>query len=108
MLVVIEYADGPVATLHYSWEMPARGWGFGRSRIAGTEGVIAFTTSGRIVVARGRRSGLWIPGLTDTTGHEAMWVDFLTALRTGAEPRMSLDAAERDLRLVEAVYADLD
>jgi hypothetical protein len=37
-----------------------------------------------------------------------MWVDFLTALRTGAEPRMSLDAAERDLRLVEAVYADLD
>jgi hypothetical protein len=37
-----------------------------------------------------------------------MWADLLTALRTGAEPRMSLDDAERDLRMVEAVHAGLD
>jgi predicted dehydrogenase len=108
MLVVIEYAEGPVATLHYSWEIAKRGLGLGRSRIVGTEGVIAFDANGRVVVAHGRRHGIWIPGLTDVSGHRAMWADLLTALRTGAEPRMSLDDAERDLRMVEAVHAGLD
>jgi hypothetical protein len=36
-----------------------------------------------------------------------MWTDFLASLRTGGEPRMSLNEAERDLELVEAVYAGL-
>jgi hypothetical protein len=34
-----------------------------------------------------------------------MWRDFLDALRSGRAPRMTLDLAERDLRLVEAVHA---
>lgn len=108
MLVVVEYAGGPVATLHYSWEIPTFGRGLGLSRIAGTDGVITFETNGLVVVARGRRTGVWIPRLTDVAGYKAMWADFLAALRTGAEPRMSLGAAERDLNLVEAVYACLD
>ncbi|HEX9633563.1 MAG TPA: Gfo/Idh/MocA family oxidoreductase [Gemmatimonadales bacterium] len=107
MLVVIEYADGPVATLHYSWEIPMLGRGLGLSRIAGTHGVITFETNGVVVVVRGRRTGIWIPGLRDIAGYRAMWADFLTALRMDTEPRMSLDAAERDLKLAEAAYAGL-
>lgn len=108
MLVVFEYREGPVATLHYSWEVPTLFRGLGLSRIAGTEGVITFETNGLFVVARGRRRGLWAPQLKDVAGYRAMWTDFLAALRTGAEPRMSLGTAERDLHLVEAVYACLD
>jgi predicted dehydrogenase len=107
VLVVVEYAGGPVATLHYSWEIPAMNRGLGLSRIAGTHGVITFETNGHFVLVRGRRRGAWIPRLTDVAGHKAMWTDFLAVLRTGGEPRMSLDAAERDLELVEAVYASL-
>lgn len=108
MLVVVEYAGGPVATLHYSWEIPTFGRGLGLSRIAGTDGVITFETNGLVVLARGRRHGIWLPRLTDVAGYKAMWADFLAALRTGAEPRMSLAAAERDLNLMEAAYACLD
>lgn len=108
MLVVLEYVEGPVATLHYSWEVPTLLRGLGLSRIAGTQGVITFETNGVFVLMRGRRRGFWAPQLTDVAGYQAMWNDFLAALRTGAEPRMSLVAAERDLSLVEAVYACLD
>jgi len=108
MLVVLEYREGPVATLHYSWEVPTVFRGLGLSRVAGTEGVITFETNGLFVVTRGRRRGVWFPQLADIAGYRAMWKDFLAALRTGAEPRMSLGAAERDLSLVEAVYACLD
>ena len=33
-----------------------------------------------------------------------MFADFLTALATGAGPRMTLAAARRDLAVVEAAY----
>jgi predicted dehydrogenase len=108
MLVVVEYAEGPVATLHYSWEIPTLFRGLGLSRIAGTAGVITFETNGLFVAARGRRNGLWMPRLGDVGGYKSMWADFLRVLRTGAQPRVSLSAVERDLNLVEAVYACLD
>jgi predicted dehydrogenase len=108
MLVVVEYAEGPVATLHYSWEIPTLFRGLGLSRIAGTAGVITFETNGLVVIARGRRSGVWAPTITDVSGYHAMWRDFLVALRRDIPPRMTLDCAERDLQLMEAIYAHVD
>jgi hypothetical protein len=37
-----------------------------------------------------------------------MWRDFLGALREDRAPAMTLDLAERDLKLVEMIYASRD
>ena len=108
MLVVVEYAEGPVATLHYSWEIPTLLRGLGLSRIAGTAGVITFETNGLVVISRGRRFGIWAPTITDVAGYRAMWRDFLAALRQDIRPQMTLECAERDLQLMEAIYAHVD
>jgi predicted dehydrogenase len=36
-----------------------------------------------------------------------MFADFISCLRTGREPRMTLSLARRDLELVEAAYQSL-
>lgn len=108
MLVVVEYAGGPVATLHYSWEARAALRGLRRSRLQGTDGTVLFETNGLGVLVLGRRRRVFWPNLGDIAGYRAMWADFLRALTTGTEPQMTLDLAERDLRLVEAAYASRD
>lgn len=107
MLVVVGYGGGTVGTLHYSWEIPSPLRGLHLSRIAGTAGTITFETHGLGILVTGRRPrfrAAW----RDIAGYRAMWRDFLGALTTGGEPAMTLDQAERDLRLVESIYASLD
>jgi predicted dehydrogenase len=108
MLVVVEYVEGPVATLHYSWEVPAPCRGLRLSHVWGTGGALTFETNGLFVAGRGRRWSLRLPGLRDLGGYAAMWEDFLAALRGERPPAMTFELAERDLRLVEAIYAGLD
>lgn len=107
MLVVLEYGEGPVATLHYSWEVPSLLRGLRLSRISGTDGAITFETNGLFVLVHGRRPRLIFPSLRDIAGYRGMWRDFLHALRMGVEPAMTLELAERDLKLVESTYASL-
>jgi predicted dehydrogenase len=107
MLVVVEYREGPVATLHYSWEIPAPLKGLRLSHVWGTGGALTFETNGLFVAARGRRWSVRLPGLRDIAGYHAMWRDFLAALQDGCAPSMTLDLAERDLRLVETIYGGL-
>ncbi len=107
MLVSIEYAEGPVGALSYSWEIPSLLRGLRLSRIFGRAGSITFESNGLLIVVRGRRKRILFPGFRDISGYQAMFRDFIAALRSGREPRMSLDQAERDLRLVESVYASL-
>lgn len=107
MLVVVEYGEGPVATLHYSWEVPSFFRGLRLSRICGTAGSITFETNGLFVVVHGPRRRFLVPSLHDVGGYRAMWRDFLRALRTGDAPDLTLDLAERDLKLVESIYATL-
>jgi hypothetical protein len=108
MLVVVEYGEGPVATLHYSWEVPAPLKGLRLSHVWGTDGAVTFETNGLFVAARGRRWSLRLPGVRDIAGYRAMWRDFLEALCDRRPPSMTLELAERDLALVETVYASLD
>lgn len=107
ILVSIEYAEGPVGTLYYSWEVPSLLRGLRLSRIFGRAGSITFETNGLLIVVRGVRKRILFPGFRDISGYRAMFADFIQVLRSGREPRMSLDQAERDLRLVESVYATL-
>lgn len=104
MLVVFHYEGGAVGTLSYSWEVPSPLQGLRLSRIYGREGALTFETNGLFVFQRGRRLRLHFPGLRDISGYRAMFRDLVGALRTGREPRMTLEKAERDVHLVEEAY----
>ena len=56
------------------------------------------------VVIWGRSRRVILPGLRDLAGFDAMFRDFLAALRGEREPLMTLARAREDLALVEAAY----
>jgi len=104
MLLVVEYEEGAVGTLAHSWEVPSPLRGLRMSHIYGTRGSVAFESNGLFGVVTGTRPRLILPGLRDIRGYRAMFRDFLDALRTGTEPRMTLDRAQRSLELIEGAY----
>lgn len=107
MLVVLQYEEGAVGTLTHSWETPALLRGLRLSKISGTHGSVTFESNGLFAAVRGKRTRLLIPGLGDIGGYREMFRDFLSTLRTGAAPRMTLERARQDLQLVEAAYGSV-
>jgi UDP-N-acetylglucosamine 3-dehydrogenase len=108
ILVTLEYAEGPVATLAYSWEVRGLPNGVRWSACYGTAGTLRFETNGLLGFQTGRRRRVLVPGLVDLLGYRAMLADFFEAIRHNRAPAYSLTAAERDLRLVEDAYASLN
>jgi predicted dehydrogenase len=100
-LVVMKYTNGAVGSLAFSWELRAPFGCLRLSKVQGTHGAITFESNGLAMLATGPRLQVRLPALGDPTGRRAMWLDFLRALRTGAETRYTLDMAQRDLRMVE-------
>jgi UDP-N-acetylglucosamine 3-dehydrogenase len=107
LLVVAQYEEGAVGTLHHAWDTASLFRGLRISRIYGSRGSIAFESNGLFVLVHGRRTRLVVPSLRDIAGYRAMFADFIGCLRHGGEPRMTLDQARRDLELVEAAYQSL-
>ena len=103
-LVTIEYAEGAVATLSYSWDLPGRINGVRMSRAYGTAGALRFETNGMFVAQAGRRRRLTCPGLRDLAGYRAMLRDFIAAIEENRPPKYDLALARRDLQLVEQAY----
>ena len=108
VLAVFEYEGGAVGALSFSWEVPSPLKGVRLSRIYGREGTVRFESNGLFLWVHGRRTAFRLPGLRDLSGHRAMFHDFFDAIHTGREPLMTLDLAERDLRLVSGIYASLE
>jgi predicted dehydrogenase len=106
MMLTLDY-DGPAGALLYSWEIPSLFKGLRISRIWGREGSISFESNGLFVVVRGRRWRVLFPGIRDISGYRAMFEDFLHAIRSGTDPALDLEAARRDLELVEQAYETL-
>lgn len=104
-LVVLQYSTGAVGTLAYSWELAAPFGGLRLSKVQGTGGAVTFESNGLLMVSSGRGRSVHFPLLHDPLGRSAMWVDFLRALKTGAEPQFTLAMAQRDLELLEAAGA---
>lgn len=104
MLAVFRYAEGAVGTLFHAWDTPSLLKGLRLSRIYGTDGSIAFESNGLVMLVFGKRPRIIFPGFRDISGYKAMFADFFHAIRTGAEPEMTLARARRDLELVEAAY----
>lgn len=107
-VVTIEYAEGPVATLVYSWEVRGLVNGVRMSRCYGTAGTLRFETNGLFAWQTGRRKRISLPGVGDLVGYRAMLADFFEAIRHNRSPAYTLALAERDLRLVEQAYSSID
>ena len=107
VVATIQYEEGAVGTLLYSWEVPSLLKGVQLSKISGREGSITFESNGIYVAIRGRQKRLIFPGLRDIAGYRAMFRDFLAALREDREPEYSLELARRDLGIVEAMYRSM-
>jgi UDP-N-acetylglucosamine 3-dehydrogenase len=104
MALLIEYAEGPVGILSYSWETASPLKGVRFSRVYGREGGIVFESNGLFLAASGRRWSVQIPGVSDIQGYNAMFADFLRAWRERSEATMTLARARRDLEIVEEAY----
>lgn len=106
MMVAFRYDNGAVGSLYYSREIPSLFRGLRLSKIYGRRGVITFESNGAFVIVRG--SGLprlLLPGVRDIRGYQAMYRDFLGAVRAGRAPEMSLERALEDQRLMDQIYA---
>lgn len=101
---VVEYEEGAIGTLLYSWEISALINGLRISRIYGTKGSITFESNGIFIFVRGKKWQFSFPGFLDIAGYGAMFKDFFQALRKGEEPAFNLDLAKRDLELIEEIY----
>lgn len=105
MLIAFQYDTGAVGALYYSREIPSLLRGIRFSKLLGRKGVITFESNGGLVFARGPGwPRLMFPGLSDVRGYRAMYRDFFACIRDGGTPEMSLERAEADHRLMEAVY----
>lgn len=104
MALLLQYAEGPVGLLSYSWEVASLLGGLRASRVYGREGSLVFESNGLFMAASGRRWLLRAPGLGDLLGYHAMFADFLGAWRARTEAKMTLARARRDLEVIEEAY----
>lgn len=100
-LVVFRYAGGAVGTLAHSWELAAPLRGLRLSKVQGTRGAVTFESNGLAAYTTGGRRSIQLPALSDPLGYRAMLGDFVGALRSGRDPRFTLDMAQSDLRRLE-------
>ncbi len=107
MMIAFRYDNDAVGSLYYSREIPSLLRGLRTSKIFGRDGIITFESNGGFVLVRGRRlPRLLFPGFRDIRGYQAMYRDFVRAIRTGAAPEMSLERAIEDHVLMEQVYRE--
>ena len=105
MMVAFRYDNGAVGALFYSREVPSLLRGLRTSKLFGRGGVITFESNGGVVVVRGKGLPRVIfPGFRDIRGYQAMYRDFVGAIREGRRPEMSLERAIEDQRLMDLVY----
>ena len=109
LMVAFQYDNDAVGSLYYSREVPSLLRGARLSKLFGREGIITFESNGAFVLARGKGwPRVILPGLRDIRGYQAMYRDWLSAIRDGRAPEMSLERAMEDQRLMDQIYASLD
>jgi predicted dehydrogenase len=106
MMVAFRYNNGAVGALHYSREVPSLFRGLRLSKIYGRKGIVTFESNGAFVLVRGQGlPRLLFPGFRDIRGYQAMYRDFIAAIRQQRTPEMSLEIAMADQVLLEQIYA---
>ncbi|MEQ1760829.1 MAG: Gfo/Idh/MocA family oxidoreductase [Vicinamibacterales bacterium] len=106
MMVAFRYDNEAVGSLYYSREIPSLFRGLRLSKLFGRSGVITFESNGAFVLVRdGGVPRLVLPGFRDIRGYQAMYRDFVGAIRERRAPEMSLERAAADHRLMDQIYA---
>ena len=106
MMASFRYDNGAVGSLYYSREIPSLLRGLRISKLFGREGVITFESNGAFAIVRNNGiPKVVLPGFRDIRGYQAMYRDFVRAIRDSTAPEMSLERAVEDQRLMEQVYA---
>ena len=106
MMVAFRYDNEAVGSLYYSREVPSLLRGVRLSKLYGRKGIITFESNGGFVFVRGEGiPRLLFPGFRDIRGYQAMYRDFVGAIRGGRAPEMSLERAIEDQRLMDQIYA---
>ena len=106
MMVAFRYDNQAVGSLYYSREIPSLLRGLRLSKLYGRDGVITFESNGLFVLVRGQGvPKVLLPGFRDMRGYQAMYRDFVSAIRTGHVPQMSLERAMDDQRLMDQIDA---
>ncbi len=108
MQVTADTLEGAIINLQYSWEVDTLLFGLRLSRVYGTEGSITFESNGVSLFVRGKKKRLQFPRLQHITGFGPMFTDFFTSLRAGKQPEFSYQLAEKDMLLIEQVYASIN
>ena len=109
MMVAFRYDTGAVGALYYSREVPSLLRGLRLSKLFGSDGIISFESNGACVLVRGSKgTRLLLPGFRDMRGYQAMYRDFIGAIRERRPPEMSLETAMADQRLMDQIYATAD
>jgi predicted dehydrogenase len=109
MMVAFRYDNDAVGSLYYSREIPSLFKGLRLSKLFGRKGIITFESNGLFIVARGAGlPRLIVPGLRDIRGYQAMYRDFVDAIRHRRPPQMSLERAIDDQRLMDRVYGTVE
>ena len=109
MLVAFKYDNGAAGALYYSREVPSLFRGLRFSKIFGREGIITFESNGIIAFVRSKSwlPRILFPGFRDIRGYQAMYRDFVRAIREGDQPQMSLERAIEDQALMDQIYEGL-
>ena len=109
MMVAFRYDNDAVGSLYYSREIPSLFQGLRFSKLFGRDGVMTFESNGAFILVRGRGGPrLVLPGVRDIRGYQAMYRDFIAAIRSGRAPEMSLERALEDQQLMDRIYATAD
>ncbi|MGH9257585.1 MAG: Gfo/Idh/MocA family protein [Vicinamibacterales bacterium] len=109
MMVAFQYDNQAVGALYYSREIPSLLRGIRLSKLYGRKGIITFESNGLFILVRGTGwPRLMFPGFRDIRGYQAMYRDFVAAIRTGRTPEMSLERAMDDQRLMDQIYASVE
>ncbi len=107
VLANLEYEEGAVGTLYYSWETPSLFKGLRISKIYGRAGSITFESNGIFMIVRGKRKQIIFPGLKDIAGYRGMFTDFITALQAERPPEFNFGLAKQDLLTIEEIYKSM-
>ena len=109
MMVAFKYDNHAVGSLYYSREIPSLFRGIRLSKLYGRKSIITFESNGLFVLVRGTGwPRLMFPGFRDIRGYKAMYRDFVSAIRNGSPPEMSLERAVEDQRLMDEIYASVE
>ncbi|MDA1093408.1 MAG: Gfo/Idh/MocA family oxidoreductase [Acidobacteria bacterium] len=109
MFVAFRYDNAAAGSLYYSREVPSLFRGLRFSKLFGRDGIITFESNGAAVLVRGLGGPrVILPGFRDIRGYQAMYRDFVGAIREGRAPEMSIETALADQRLMDQIYATAD